>query len=134
MFKTLAYTFHEFLVTDRYFGFRQFRLGRLMYVKSVKIRLYPYILYICVNRGRIFGRDDAGSKPETNIRVLRYILQQVPARSTSRIHIRPVQTLSVFGIYQMRQIEELILITHVFQCHYIACIQRDSTAPDKRGS
>ena len=46
-------------------------------------------------------------------------------RFTSRFQIRPVQTLTVFGMYLTRQIEEMILIPHVFQCHYILWVQRN---------
>ena len=51
-------------------------------------------------------------------------------RSTSRIQIRLVQTVTVFGIYLSCYTGELLLITQVFQYHYILSVQRNiATVP-----
>ena len=48
--RQLAFTIHEFIVTVRYDVFTQFRLGRLEYVKSLIIRVYPsHRPYLCVS-------------------------------------------------------------------------------------
>ena len=64
-------------------------------------------------------REYVGSKPQAVVPIICEIEEEVAMWFMGRVHVSVIQTNTIFGMQLIGQLHEVLLISDVFQCHYI---------------
>jgi len=91
--------------------------------RACKFDLTRFTAYIGLDDRWIFCREYVGSKPQTVIRIVCQILDEVTVRSMIRIRVGVIQPKTIFRIPFLGQIHELLFISDVYQSDKIMDIQ-----------